>query len=233
MTNSYRRPSTPADVERQLRQEVGFGCARCGHPYLEYHHIIPFSEDEHFRPEDMIAVCPNCHGILETQGRDRQYEFKRSPHNHEVGEFRGLLHYDKRDLIFRVGGVWYENVPTILQHGSTPLISCRLAENQALVSINLFNSSGRIVLQVIDNEIAFRVGSFWDFECRRNVAIARSGPREIALKMDFSAPEATIDGRLWAGGCLVRLDKEHTNLGSNNMLRGGRMSNSPIGIQIG
>lgn len=63
--NGYTR-TIPEAVMRQLRQEVGFGCAKCGHPYIEYHHIVPFSEEAHHRPEDMMAVCGNCHPAVST-----------------------------------------------------------------------------------------------------------------------------------------------------------------------
>jgi hypothetical protein len=228
----YRRPPTPADVERQLRQEAGFGCARCGHPYIEYHHIVPFSEEPHFRPDDMIAVCGNCHAFLETQGRDRQYAIKHDPKNQSQGEFRGLLQYDKRDLVFRVGGNWYENTPVILQFFDTPLISCRLQDDQALVSMNVFNSLGRLVLGIEDSEVRFRLGDFWDFECRKNVAIVRSGPRDVALKLDFSQQDATVEGKLWAGGKLLTFGREQTNIGGLSMTN-NRIRNCGTGIQIG
>src|SRR5215469_13568423 len=77
--SGYKRPTTPASVERQLRQEAGFGCAKCGHPSIEYHHIIPFAEEQHFRPKDMVALCGNCHPAISKLGRDKQYEIKQAP----------------------------------------------------------------------------------------------------------------------------------------------------------
>lgn len=228
----YRRPNLPSDVERMLRQEAGFGCVKCGHPYLQFHHIVPFAEDNHFRPEDMVAVCGNCHNFFETQGRDRQRRMKASPENVRKGEVNGLLAYDKRDLVFKVGGNFYENVPIILQYRSIPLVSCKLEEDQAKVSLNVFNSAGRLVFQVKDNDVTFRLGDMWDFECKRNIAIARSGPREIAVKMDFSKPEATIEGSLWAGGKLLRLRSDHTNIAGGRFTN-NRFVNGRVGIQIG
>jgi hypothetical protein len=221
-------------VERQLRQEAGFGCARCGHPYLEYHHIKPYAEEAHFRPEDMVAVCGNCHTFFETQGRDRQYDFKANPKNKKDGEFRGLLQYDKRDLVFRIGGVWYENTPILLAYRNQSLIACHLTGDQALVSINVFNSAERLVLKVEDSEVTFRLGEVWDFECKKNVATVRSGPRQIALKMDFSKSEATIEGKLWAGGKSVELGPDHSSIeGSVFGGRGLSVSESPVGIRLG
>jgi hypothetical protein len=144
LANHYRRPPTPADVERSLRQEAGFGCAKCGHPYIEYHHIIPYAEDAHFRPEDMLALCGNCHPAVSKLGRDRQYELKTGPRNIRRNMLNGALEYDKRDLIFRVGGNWYENIPIILQYKNTPIVACSLKDGQAKVSLNLFDPFGRI-----------------------------------------------------------------------------------------
>tara|TARA_R110000824_G_scaffold390760_5_gene587637 strand:+ start:10017 stop:10559 length:543 start_codon:yes stop_codon:yes gene_type:complete len=180
----------------------------------------------------MIALCANCHNFVHSQGRDRQYRIKQAPKNVSDGEFRGLLQYDKRDLVFRVGGNWYENVPTILQYRDVPLIGCRLEEDQALVSVNLLNSAERLVLKVVDNEVVFRLGDFWDFECRRNIATVRSGPRNIALKLDFSKPDAIIEGKLWAGSTLLNLGSEHSNIGTI-FFENNTFSNSAVGIQLG
>ena len=41
----------PDRIKRQLRQEAGFGCCKCGFPIYDYHHIVEFSEEKHFRPQ--------------------------------------------------------------------------------------------------------------------------------------------------------------------------------------
>jgi hypothetical protein len=131
LAGGYQRPATPLAIERQLRKEAGFGCAKCGHPYIEYHHIIPYAEEYHFQPEDMVALCGNCHPSVTNLGRDLQYDIKSNPRNVRNGIFRGALKCDKRDLVFKVGGIWYENTPVILQFGNLPIIACRLAEGQS------------------------------------------------------------------------------------------------------
>src|SRR4051794_24329854 len=86
-----RRP--PADVRRTLRQEAGFGCAKCGSPILEYHHIVPWAEEEHFRPDDMLVLCPNHHDECTkgaaTEGEQRAW--KQEPFNVTRGYAEGLL----------------------------------------------------------------------------------------------------------------------------------------------
>lgn len=55
----------PLPVKRKLRQEAGFGCCKCGRPIIEYHHIIPYSNDDpHFRVEDMMCLCQGSFGIM-------------------------------------------------------------------------------------------------------------------------------------------------------------------------
>ena len=191
-------PNAPAEVERQLRQEAGFGCAKCGHPYIEYHHIIPFSEEPHFRSEDMVALCGNCHPAVAKLQPDRQYDIKHNAHNVRKGVLRGALEFDKRDLIFKVGGNWYENTPVILKFLHVPIISCSLEGAQAKVSLNLLGPSGQRLLSVKDNDVTFRIDDLWDFEYAHNFAVARYGPRDIALRMDFRNPEAIIEGKISA-----------------------------------
>ena len=233
MAAGYKRPAVPADVKRKLRQEAGFGCAKCGHPYIEYHHIIPYAEDQHFRPEDMVALCGNCHPAVSNLGCDRQYEIKSDPHNVRENWLRGALEYDKRDLIFKVGGNLYENTPVILQFFDLPIISCSLDEDQAKVSLNLLDENGKIILAVKENDVIFRVDDLWDFEYAHNLAIARYGPRDIALRMDFRKLEAVIEGKIWLGDKQVRLGPNETRLPGGPLVKGQRIVNCGVGIQIG
>ncbi|PWF43116.1 DUF3578 domain-containing protein [Massilia glaciei] len=46
-----------------------FISARTGFKYLELHHLIPFSQQRHFKysldvEENIVALCPNCHRML-------------------------------------------------------------------------------------------------------------------------------------------------------------------------
>ena len=233
METGYHRPKTPAETELILRQEAGFGCAKCGHPYIEYHHIVPFSEDRHFRKEDMVALCGNCHPAVSKLGRDLQYEVKNNPYNIRKNILNGALEYDKRDLVFKVGGNWYENTPVILQFQSTPIISCTLKDGQAKVSLNLLDEYGNLVFSVAENDVTFRVNDLWDFEYAHNFAVARYGPRDIAVRMDFRKDEAIIEGNLWIGSHSVRLGPTETTLPGNNIIRGSRFIGGSVGIQIG
>lgn len=220
-------------VERALRQEAGFGCARCGHPYIEYHHIVPYAEEQHFRPQDMVALCGNCHPAVSRFGRDKQYKIKKSPYNAKRGLFRGALEYDKRDLIFKVGGNWFENVPVILRFRDTSIISCSIEDGQARVSLNFFDKDGTALLRVIKNEVVFRINDLWDFEYAHNLVVARYRPRDIALKIDFRRPEATIEGNIWLGGTRIKLGPNYSVMPQENNFIGCRIAGGNVGFQIG
>lgn len=229
----YARPATPATTERQLRQEAGFGCAKCGHPYIEYHHIIPFSEEKHFRPEDMLALCGKCHPAVALWGRDRQYALKADPHNIRTGRLNGQLEYDKRNLVFKVGGNWYEDTPVILQLNDTPIISCRLDDGQAKVTLNLMDQHYRPLLLIQDNNISFRADALWDFQYHHNYAVAHHGQRDIVLRLDFRKDEAVVEGKIWLGAQQVTLGRDVTTLPGGGTMRGCRVSAGVVAIQLG
>jgi hypothetical protein len=180
----------------------------------------------------MVALCGNCHPAQSKSGRDRQYEVKRSPFNIGKGILRGALEYDKRDLIFRIGGIWYENIPTIIRYRNVPIIACSLKDGQAMVSLNLFDALGNTVFSVVENQVSFRVDDLWDFEYAHNMVIARYAPRKIALCVDFRNADATIEGNIWAGSQLIKLGREETTLPGCG-IRDTRMGGGCIGIQIG
>ncbi len=61
-----RRSSIPQDVRREVLTEAGYRCAvpTCRTILLiDLHHTIPVSEDGHNTPDNLIALCPNCHAL--------------------------------------------------------------------------------------------------------------------------------------------------------------------------
>ncbi|WP_425105509.1 HNH endonuclease signature motif containing protein [Ancylobacter sp.] len=232
MTGFKRRPDTPRGVERQLRREAGFGCAKCGHPYIEYHHIVPWRERQHFEPEHMMALCGNCHPAVANLRLDRQYAIKHNPSNIRSGMVRGALVYDQTELVFKVGGAYFENTPTILAFYGVPIISAKIVDGEVKVSIQLYDEKFFRIFEVVDNEITFRIDDFWDFEYRHNYAVVRSAPRRVALEMDFRGSEAVINGKFNLLGTEVKISSDHINI-ETGIISGGRIVDCGTGIAIG
>jgi hypothetical protein len=64
-TGLSRRP--PADVLRQLREEVNYSCPICGSPFLSWHHFDPpYHTTQHHNPDGMIALCPLHHKMADS-----------------------------------------------------------------------------------------------------------------------------------------------------------------------
>jgi hypothetical protein len=128
------RPPTPDPIARQLRQEAGFGCCKCGHPIVQYHHIIPFANEAHFRAADMMALCPNCHGEATggalTSARQRYY--KANPFNLERGFARGWLTINEDYLGVVLGGNEFAGGGGLILVDDDPLIALEMNESRSL-----------------------------------------------------------------------------------------------------
>ena len=144
-----------------------------------------------------------------------------------------LGHSTTFETASKVGGNWYENVGTILKFCDTPIISCRIEDGQARVSLTIMDDSLHQVLIIKDNEITFRVDDLWDFEYGHRNAVARRAKGDILLRMDFRGDESLIEGRIWLGGQKVDLNPDRMVLPGNNQFIGNRISGSLVGVQIG
>ena len=103
---SESRPPTPPDVARELRRRSGFGCCRCGLPVVQYHHIVPWHIEEHFRVEDMMALCPYCNDAA-TKGalnEAAQRRYQAEPHNVRTGHSSGALFVNQSYVAVAFGG---------------------------------------------------------------------------------------------------------------------------------
>lgn len=61
-----RRRALPLDVKKLVLHEAGY---RCGNPScrsiltLDIHHLIPVSSNGGNSPDNLLALCPNCHAL--------------------------------------------------------------------------------------------------------------------------------------------------------------------------
>ena len=57
------RPAIPAEVKRKVLLEAGHRCVipHCGSAEIDVHHIIPWETCQDHSPDNLIALCPNCH----------------------------------------------------------------------------------------------------------------------------------------------------------------------------
>lgn len=61
-----KRKKVPIDVQRLVLHEAGY---LCGNPScrtiitLDIHHIVQVSDDGPNEPQNLLALCPNCHAL--------------------------------------------------------------------------------------------------------------------------------------------------------------------------
>lgn len=229
---SEKRPDTPADVKLQLRQESGFGCAICGVPFVQYHHIIPWAQDNHFRPEDMMVLCPNDHhactvGAIPEQA---QRKAKLRPKNVIDGLARGPLYVTADNLTVDFAGGTITNVPNLLRVGGVNMLSCtRSQEGVVQVSAIVQNSLGKVVARIVNNEWSVPLADVWDFEAHERHATIRHGPGDIGLAVDCRKDRVQISGKWFINSMPVSVSPKKLVF-SGMTMAGNNLDNSGMNM---
>lgn len=201
-----RRP--PAEVARALRQESGFGCVLCGKPFVEYHHIIPWEEEHHFRTEDMVAVCGDCHHRFHAMSRDKQYRCKKSPYNRRYTPHRGSLEVTSSLISFVIGSCRIVNCPKIIGFNGSDLFSWKVEDDEFKVSIHIQGPTGSTLLLIKDNEIVSELSGFWDMKFQYNRFKIWSRSRKVFADIDLRSNPAGFFFETYVSGVKVTIGKE-------------------------
>lgn len=226
------RPPIPLPVKRQLRQEAYFGCAKCGNPILEYHHIIPFAERAHFEPEHMVALCPTCHTHVGKLSKSIAYELKKAPHNKQHKAFQGELGTDAKITSFLIGSNTFENTPVIFSYNSIPIIGYRIIDGQLSVSANFFGQDMQPEVQIVDNDIVAKIDDFWDIQHRTNYLKFQKRQNQSFFEIDLRKQPALVSARLRLGKDVIKFSPKKIDIAgmSNLEMSNCRISNSQVGL---
>jgi hypothetical protein len=144
----------------QLRREVGFGCPVCRSPFLTWHHFDPpWHEEEHWRPEGIIAMCPLCHADADEKGR--------RPGAYSIEELRVMKKTDrsfddinghfpawqnKKRLLVRVGGCYTDTAAPVISINGLPQITIgQDAVGLLSLTFELRNKQDDILVRMEDN----------------------------------------------------------------------------------
>lgn len=218
MATEGSRPSAPAAVKRQLRQEAGFGCCVCGLPIYQYHHIVPWAVDPHFRPADMMILCPLHHDAASKGAltEEQQRAAKSSPRNIAEGLTFGELAINQSYLALAIGGVFLVGDGPLLTVDGETLLRTRLGEdNELLLSVRLFDRQDQLLAEIDDNEWITGDPLPWDLESDHQRLVIRSAPYGIALSIDAKQEPIRLRGELWRNGERIRLRPSGLELGDS------------------
>ncbi len=208
LQNQDSRPEVPLGVKRILRQSSGFGCCVCGLPIYDYHHIVPYSQDPHFRPQDMMTLCPSHHDMA-TKGAltiQQQRDAQKNPFNITKGFVTGKLTVNQSSLAIKAGNVRLETIGPVIVVNEEPLLSLSVGSNGNLeVLLRLYDTNGRLLISIEQNE--WKVGdiALWDLESSYQRLIIREKSHVISLALVVKEEVTSINGKFWCANQLIHL----------------------------
>lgn len=224
---SASRPSVPATVRRELRKRAGYGCCRCGLPVYQYHHIIPWHIENHFRVEDMMILCPTCHDAA-TKGSLTEVQQRRlqtAPHNVEKGYTSGALLVGQRYVAVAFGGTLFVGDGSRISIDGVNLLKLTVSDEGELeLSVELRDPSGNVLAVIDHNEWISGDPALWDMESDHDRLKIWSASRRIALDLDARATPVKLRADLWHHGQLIRLNGSGVSW-DGEIIDGGGISN--------
>jgi len=232
------RPAIPANVAIALRQEACFGCCKCGNPIIQYHHIVEYSEDPHFRPADMMVLCPACHEFVTHAkvSEDIQREWKSKPYNSTYKHPGGLLYHEQKNPEIRLGNVLMRNCPLCLVVDEECIIGMRQDETcKLLLSLRLYDVHEKLLVSIDDNEWKLGEAAPWDMEAKWRYFRLRQKAGEILLEVDARIEPVFIRGVLRKSGRVITITDSQLEVADGNnrvVIQGGSFSNFRAGVCI-
>jgi hypothetical protein len=201
----------PSQVKLELRKEAGFGCCRCGLPIYQYHHIIPFEREEHFRPEDMMILCPNDHAAA-TEGALTELEqrnYKNQPFNIARGHAAGQLKSNQTFTAISLGSNQFVGDGCLIKIDGEEILKLALDSNsQLLLSVKLYGQNNSLLAHIDNNEWVSGDPLPWDIESSFQRLTIRSMKRDIALSVNLHSIPAQLRASLWKNGQKVELSPD-------------------------
>ena len=198
-TQVTRRP--PAEVRRQLRQEVGFRCLveGCGNPYLSWHHFDPpWRVENHHCPEGMVALCLD-HAAKADAGAftDDQLRTLKREGKAQAEEIKGRFDWMRRELLTVVGASFFYECATILRINDRPCIWFnRDPDGSLLLNFRMPSITGEPRARIEDNGWIVPPDAA-DVVCPpRGRTLDIHYPNDDRLKIEFfniEAPDALCD----------------------------------------
>ncbi|WP_296420308.1 HNH endonuclease [Pseudooctadecabacter sp.] len=222
----------PTSIRRQLRQEAGFGCAQCGNPLIEYHHIIPWSESKVHRPEHMVALCGTCHTSIGKLQRSVAYRLKAAPKNIKDGKIHGLLGTDKAQPSFVLGTNTFIRTPDVFRYFGRTIFKYDVREGQHLISAYLPRDDFWPELRIVENDMTMDTAKFWDVEFRTNYFRVQRKTRETFLEIDLRGEHAKVAADFSIRGQRFIFDDEQSSIGSSS-IQNSTMIDCGAGISFG
>lgn len=206
---SEARAAIPSSVKRILRQEAGFGCCKCGLPIIQYHHILPWQVEQHYRPEDMMVLCPTHHDQA-TKGalpEAEQRSLKADPFNIRMKRAKGFLEIKQDYCAADFGSVTVVNEGSFLIVDDVPLLGFDMGDKNLEISLKLYSQSDELLIEIERNEWVSGDPLPWDIEADWQTLTLRERQRKIALTINGKFIPLRVSGEFWKSGKRIRCNE--------------------------
>jgi hypothetical protein len=216
------RPSTPDPVARQLRQEAGFGCCVCGNPILQYHHIVEWAAEPHFRVADMMVLCPLHHdqATKKAMPEDEQRKFKARPRNIVAGLAKGLLAVRQDYCAADFGSITVVGDGTFLRIGGEDIVGFHLEDGNIQISLRLYSESDELLLRIDRNEWLSGDPLPWDIDADWQILTLRERARRVTLSLKAKAVPLEVTGSFYRYGQRVSISNGGIQVGNKSASAG-------------
>jgi hypothetical protein len=188
----------PEPVKRQVRQQAGFGCCKCGLPIIEYHHIVKNSEN----PEDIMLLCPLHHHEATSSAMlvEEQRHFKANPYNIKKGYVEGQLKINQKVPVITLGNNQFVGDGNFIVIDGENLLSIEINDNKLELSMKLYDRNDKLVAEVNHNEWVSGDPLPWDLESRFQWIRIKRKLRDIQLEIDATKYPIDIRADMWRKG---------------------------------
>lgn len=217
----------PADVRRELRKETNFGCAICGIPIIEYHHIIPFSDKQHHDPNHMIALCPTHHRPSDDNAITKRdlYDLKKNPHNNDIVDY--IFYYKSKlpELELGGSGILFSEPgkATILRINKEDIIGAQYNDPLLSFDVKFFSKSDELIAEINNNDWWADTNEVWDLQYKSNEFKVYNADERLGLRVRHEPDSGLISiiGIFRHGGDSVNIHRSRIYFPSANAIESG------------
>jgi hypothetical protein len=235
------RPDLSPALKREVRQRCGFGCVICGFPVYEYDHILGWANVRRHVAAEITLLCDNHHRA-KTAGflpNERVIAANKRPLNlqaHVTHPYN--LYYSGNTFLINIGTCTVKHSDSrfgvtaeVIRIDGQSLLTVKLEDGHYLLNTNIYDSHGKLVLQIAENELVLNV-HLWDIELVGTRLVIREASRDILYDITFSPPSSVFikRGRFLYNGIEVLVTPKWLSVLNNcSLFRNVSIENMALG----
>jgi hypothetical protein len=158
----------------------------------------------------MMVLCPNHHDEA-TKGalsEPEQRALKAEPFNRVNGYASGMLKASTVHCAVRAGSVELVNDGAMLEVDGECLLGLSVEDGSVLISVTVYDDSGKLLLLIRDNEWITGDPLAWDLEADFQKLTVRQKYRDVRLRLNFQETPIDLRARLTKNAFTVEISRD-------------------------